>query len=137
MDRDIPFLLKKYETKQPGEQWRLETEVKYIQEYQYKQRLFILDKIVNERRTKSNGTFQFPKQQKDRARYLIRNLDFNLGRTTEEQYIAMILTYVKLESTSKPVLKNYYPLLWDYDISFSTFVTFMLKITKYYIEKQG
>ena len=56
MDRDIPFLLKKYETKQPGEQWRLETEVKYIQEYQYKQRLFILDKIVNERRTKSNGS---------------------------------------------------------------------------------
>ena len=137
MNRDIPFLLKKYETKQPGEEWQLETEVKYLQEYQYKQRLFILDQIVNERTTKSNGTFNLPKAQKDRARYLIKHLDFNLGRTTEEQFIAMIVVYVKLETTNKPVLRNYYPLLWDYDISNSTFVTFMLKITKYYIAKQG
>ena len=33
MDRTVDFLLKKYETKQPGEEWKLETEVKYIQEY--------------------------------------------------------------------------------------------------------
>ena len=137
MDRTVDFLLKKYETKQPGEEWNINTEVQYVKDYQHKQRMFILEKIINERTTKSRGTFKLHKAQKDRARYLIEHLDFLLGKTTEKQYITMIIVYVKLESTNKPVLRNYYPLLWDYDISFSTFVTFMLKITKYYIKKQG
>ena len=134
MDRTIPFLLKKYETKQPGEQWNIETEVQYVREYQYKQRLFTLDCIVNERITKSRGTFQFPKQQKDRARHLIRNLDFLLGRTTEEQFIVMILIYTKLEANPNRKLKDYYPILNDYQISMETFVRFLIKLNKYYME---
>ena len=137
MDRTVDFLLRKYETKDVNEIWTTEHELEYKRNQINKQRLHQLDCIVNERISKSQGTFSFPKAQKDRAKYLIKNLDFNLGRTTEEQYITMIIVYVKLESTNKPVLRNYYPLLWDYDISFSTFVTFMLKITKYYIKKQG
>ena len=137
MDRTVDFLLKKYETKDVNEIWTTEHELEYKRNQINKQRLHQLDCIVNERISKSQGKFSFPKAQKDRARYLIEHLDFYLGRTTEKQFIVMILTYVKLESTNKPVLRNYYPLLWDYDISFSTFVTFMLKITKYYIKKQG
>ena len=68
MDRNVPYLLKKYETKQPGEQWNLETEYQYVKDYRQKQRLFILDQIVNERTTKSKGTFKLPRQQKDRAK---------------------------------------------------------------------
>lgn len=135
MDRDIEFLLRKYQTKQPGEQWRLETEVKYLQEYQYKQRLFTLDQIVNERTTKSRGTFKLPPNQKHRAQWLIQHLDFYLGRTTEEQFIVMILVYTKLESNPNRKLKDYYPILNDYQISMQTFVRFLIKLNKYYMEK--
>ena len=133
MDRTVDFLLKKYETKQPGEIWKTETEVKYVREYQYKQRLFTLDCIVNERNTKSRGTFSFPKQQKDRAKHLIKHLDFT-GRTSEEQYIVMIIIYVKLESkyNSRPI--QYYPLLEEYGIPVTTFISFLVKLNKFHLE---
>lgn len=134
MDRTVEYLLKKYETKQPGEEWELETEVKYVQEYQYKQRLFQLDKIVNERISKSRGTFRLPKGQKDRAKYLIKHLDFYLGRTTETQYITMILIYVKLESNNKYTFNQFLPFLTDYGIDVQTFVRFLIKLNKYHIE---
>ena len=131
MDRSIPFLLKKYETKQPGEIWKPETEYQYLREYRHKQRLFILDKIVNERITKSRGTFSFPKAQKDRARHLIKHLPFT-GRTSEEQYIVMIIVYVKLESkyNSRPI--QYYPLLEEYQIPITTFISFLINLNKYH-----
>lgn len=131
MDRNIPYLLNKYKTKQPGEIWDTKTEHKYIKEYRYKQRLFTLDCIVNERITKSRGTFQFPKQQKDRAKHLIKHLDFT-GRTSEEQYIVMILIYVKLESNhhSRPI--QYYPLLEEYQIPLTTFISFLINLNKYH-----
>ena len=135
MDRTVDFLLKKYETKQPGEEWKTETEVKYVREYQYKQRLFTLDCIVNERNTKSRGTFSFPKQQKDRAKYLIKHLDFLLGRTTEEQYIVMIIIYVKLEANNNSRVIHYYPLLEEYNIPITTFIKFLIKLNKYHAER--
>lgn len=134
MDRTVEYLLKKYETKQPGEEWKPETELQYIQEYRYKQRLFLLDAIVNERISKSRGTFSMPKAQKDRARHLIKNLDFYLGRTTEEQYIVMILIYVKLESNHNARPIHYYPLLEEYQIPVTTFIKFLVNLNKYHIE---
>ena len=134
MARDIEFLLKKYETKQPGEQWKPETEHKYIKEYRYKQRLFTLDRIVNERTSKSRGTFKLPKQQKDRARHLIKNLDFYLGRTTEDQYIVMILVYVKLEANPNARVIHYYHILEEYEIPLTTFIKFLINLNKYHAE---
>ena len=134
MDRTVDYLLKKYETKQPGEIWKTETEVKYVREYQYKQRLFTLDCIVNERNTKSRGTFSFPKQQKDRAKHLIKNLDFLLGRTTEEQYIVMIIVYVKLEANNNARVIHYYPLLEEYGIPVTTFISFLITLNKFHLE---
>ena len=134
MDRTVEFLLKKYETKQPGEIWKTETELEYLKEYQNKQRMFTLEQIVNERTTKSRGTFSFPKQQKDRARYLIQNLDFYLGRTTEKQFIVMILVYVKLERNRNGKLNDYLPLLTDYGIDVQTFVRFLIKVSVYHLE---
>ena len=95
--------------------------------------MFILEKIINERTTKSRGTFKLPKAQKDRARYLIRHLDFT-GRTSEEQYIVMILIYVKLESNhnSRPI--QYYPLLEDYNIPITTFISFLITLNKFHLE---
>ena len=135
MDRTVDYLLKKYETKQPGEIWETETEVKYVREYQYKQRLFTLDCIVNERNTKSRGTFSFPKQQKDRAKHLIKHLDFLLGRTTEKQYIVMIIIYVKLEANNNARVIHYYPLLEEYNIPVTTFIKFLIKLNKYHAER--
>ena len=135
MDRTVDFLLKKYETKQPGEIWKTETEVKYVREYQYKQRLFTLDCIVNERTTKSRGTFSFPKAQKDRAKHLIRTLDFLLGRTTEEQYIVMIIIYVKLETNNNARPQHYYNLLNQYNLTMNSFATYLVKLNKYHISK--
>ena len=134
MDRTVEYLLKKYETKQPGEIWKTETEVQYVREYQYKQRLFTLDCIVNERTTKSRGTFSFPKAQKDRAKHLIRTLDFLLGRTTEEQFIVMIIIYVKLEANNSARPIHYYPMLEEYNIPVTTFITFLVKLNKHHLE---
>ena len=134
MDRTVDFLLKKYETKQPGEEWNINTEVQYVKDYQNKQRMFTLEKIINERMTKSRGTFKLHKAQKDRARYLIEHLDFLLGKTTETQYIAMIIVYVKLESNNKYTFNQFLPFLTDYGVDVQTFVRFLIKLNKYHAE---
>ena len=132
MDRTVDFLLKKYETKQPGEIWKLETEYENLKQYQYKQRLFYLDTIINERTTKSRGTFQLPKAQKDRARHIIKHFDFS-GRTSEEDYIVMILVYVKMEFNPNRELRDYQPILNDYGIGIATFVKFLVRLNKFHI----
>ena len=134
MDRNIEFLLKKYETKDVNEIWTTEHELEYKRNQINKQRLYQLECIVNERTTKSRGTFIMPKAQKDRARYLIKNLDFYLGRTTEEQYIVMILIYVKLESNNKYTFNQFLPFLADYGIDVQTFVRFLVKLNKHHIK---
>lgn len=133
MDRGYEFLLNKYKTKQPGEEWKLETEYQYVKDYRQKQRLFTLDQIVNERTTKSKGTFKLPRQQKDRAKHLIQHLDFS-GRVSEKDYIVMILIYVKLESNNKYTFNQFLPWLADYGIDVQTFVRFLVKLNKYHIE---
>jgi len=132
MDRDIKFLLKKYETKDVNEIWTTEHELEYKRNQINKQRLYQLDCIVNERITKSRGTFILPKAQKDRARHLIKNLDFRLGRTNEEQYIVMILIYTKLESNHNARVIQYYPMLEDYNIPVTTFIQFLINLNKYH-----
>ena len=78
MDRTVDFLLKKYETKQPGEEWKLETEVKYIQEYRDKQKIRLLDTLITQ-------NFRIPLNQKRRVQYLIKDLDFqDMGGWTNE-----------------------------------------------------
>ena len=131
MDRTVEYLLKKYETKQPGEEWNINTEVKYVKEYQYKQRLFLLDGIINN----LHGSFKLNKPQKDRIKYLIQDLDFLLGRTTEEQYIVMIIIYVKLETNNNARPQHYYNLLDKYDLTMNTFANFLVKLNKHHINK--
>ena len=134
MDRTVEYLLRKYETKDVNEIWTTEHELEYKRNQRQKQRLYKLDCIVNERITKSRGTFSMPKAQKDRARYLIKHLDFYLGRTTEEQYIAMILINVKLERNNKRTINDYYQILDEYGIKMSTFVRFLIKLNVYHLE---
>lgn len=133
MDRTVEYLLRKYETKDVNEVWTTEHELEYKRNQRNKKRLHTLDGIVNERITKSKGTFIMPKSQKDRARYLIRHLDFT-GRTTEEQYIVMIIIYVKLESNHNARVIHYYPMLEEYNIPVTTFISFLITLNKFHIE---
>ena len=134
MDRTVDYLLRKYETKDVNEIWTTEHELEYKRNQINKQRLYLLDRMVNERITKSRGTFSMPRAQKDRARYLIEHLDFYLGRTTEKQFIVMILTYVKLERNNKRTINDYYQILDEYGIKMSTFVRFLIKLNVYHLE---
>ena len=140
MDRTAEFLLNNYYYKDNkterlanGELWATEHAAKNMREQRTYERLNKLETIVNERTTKSRGTFQLPLQQKNRARHLIRNLDFYLGRTTEEQYIVMIIIYVKLEANNNARPIQYYPLLEEYGIPVTTFIKFLIKLNKYHI----
>lgn len=133
MDRTVEYLLRKYETKDVNEVWTTEHELEYKRNQRNKKRLHTLDGIVNERITKSKGTFIMPKSQKDRARYLIKHLDFT-GRTTEEQYIVMIIIYVKLESNHNARVIHYYPMLEEYNIPVTTFISFLITLNKFHIE---
>jgi len=141
MDRDIKHLLNTYyyrdkhtERLAPGELWSIEHAIKNRENRRTFERLNKLETIINERTTKSRGTFVMPKAQKDRARYLIKNLDFRLGRTTEEQYIVMILIYTKLESNHNARVIQYYPLLEDYGIPTTTFIQFLINLNKFHNE---
>lgn len=134
MDRTVDYLLRKYQTKDVNEIWTTEHELEYKRNQRQKQRLYQLDCIVNERITKSRGTFSMPKAQKDRARYLIRHLDFNTSRTSEEQYIVMILIYVKLESNRNARVIHYYPMLEEYGIPVTTFIKFLIELNKFHLK---
>ena len=141
MDRTVDFLLNNYYYKDnkterlaPGELWSTEHAAKNMREQRTYERLNKLETIVNERTTKSRGTFKLPLQQKNRARYLIKTLDFYLGRTTEEQYIVMIIIYVKLEANSKYTFNQFLPWLADYGVDVQTFVRFLVKLNKHHLE---
>ena len=141
MDRTVDYLLNTYDCEDnkteklaKGELWAIDHAIKNREDRRTFDRLNKLETIVNERITKSRGTFQLPKQQKDRARYLIQHLDFYLGRTSEEQYIVMILIYVKLERNNKRTINDYQSLLDEYGIPISTFVRFLIKLNVYHLE---
>lgn len=130
MDRTVDYLLRKYETKQPGEIWETETEYQNLKQYRHQQRIFILDGILNN----LHGNFIITKPQKDRIKLLIKELDFNLPQT-EEQYIVMILIYVKLETNRNARVRDYYNLLNKYDLTINQFVKFLISLNKHHINK--
>ena len=140
MDRTVDFLLNNYYYKDnkterlaPGELWSTEHAVKNMREQRTYERLNKLETIINDRMSKSRGTFNMPKAQKDRARYLIKHLDF-AGRTTETQYIVMIIIYVKLESNRNARVIHYYPMLEEYKIPVTTFIKFLIELNKFHLK---
>ena len=127
---EIERLLKKYETKQPGEIWDTETDRLSKQEYRTSQKLFLLDIL-------SNNPFRLREGQKARARYLVEKLDFNkvCGKCSLEQIIVMIIIYVKLEYNPKDYIYKCEKLLHEYDISKYLFISFLVKLNKFHINK--
>lgn len=128
--RNIEYLLKKYETKQPGEIWDTETDRLSRQEYDKSQKLFLLDII-------SNDPFRLREGQKARARYLVEKLNFSkvCGKCNAEQIIVMIIIYVKLEWNQNYHISRFEGLLEEYDISKDLFISFLVKLNKFHIDK--
>lgn len=136
MDRNIEYLLHKYESRDVNESWSAEHNKEYMRNIRINERLDLLDGIINERKTISKGNFRFTPMQRSRANYLIRNVYLNMGgKTSIEQSIVMIIVYVKLETDENRKLKDYYPLLNDYNIPIQTFVKFLIKLNKFHISK--
>ena len=127
---EIERLLKKYETKQPGEIWDTETDRLSRAEYDKSQKLFLLDII-------SNNPFRLREGQKARARYLVEKLNFSkvCGKCTSEQIIIMIIVYVKLEYNPSYHITRFEDLLMEYDISKDLFIMFLVKLNKFHISK--
>ena len=135
MDRTVDFLLNKYDTRDINEEWSDISNSKFISNVRTQDKIEILENIINERRSISKGTFRFTPNQKQRAEYLIRQMDFSLGPTTTEQFIVMIMIYVKLETNNNLKLRDYHTFLFDYDISTTKFIMFLIKLNKFHISK--
>lgn len=92
MWRDINYLLKKYSTKQPGEIWSPHSANQNYKLVKMKQKLKLFDGI-------NAQYFHLVGSQKERAKYLIKRLEFKkiCGRCSEEQIIVLICFYVKCE----------------------------------------
>ena len=135
MDRPVDYLLKKYVTRDINEEWSDASNSKFISNIRTQDKMEILETIINERRSMSKGTFRFTLNQKQRAEYLIKQMDFSLGPTNTEQFIVMIMVYVKLETNTNLKLRDYSTFLFDYDISATKFINFLIKLNKYHISK--
>ena len=142
--RDINYLLKKYyakdgitEKRQKHENWYPYHDAIAKREERTLERLDLLECIITERKTKSRGTFQFTGTQKERARYLIKRISFNRGRQSAEQTIVMIIVYVKLEYDNNTRVEQFYPLLEAYDIQVTTFIKFLVYLSKFHYERNN
>lgn len=129
---EIERLLKKYETKQPGEIWDTETDRLSRQEYDKSQKLFLLDII-------STNPFRLREGQKARARYIVEKLNFSkiCGKCNSEQIIVMIIIYVKLEYNPSYHISRFENILQEYDISKDLFISFLVKLNKFHINKDN
>lgn len=142
--RDINYLLNRYyakdgftEKKRVGEIWSPYHEVMAKREERTFARLDLLENIITERKTKSRGTFQFTGNQKERARYLIKRLDFRMGRYSAEQTVVMIIIYVKMEADNNMTIKQFCPLLEEYNIPIGGFVSFLVKLCKFHSKRNN
>ena len=140
--RDINYLLNRYyakdgitEKKRVGEIWSPYHDTMAKRQERTFARLDLLEIIINERKTKSRGTFQFTGTHKERARHLIKRISFNMGRYSAEQIVVMIIIYVKLESNDNTRVENFYPLLEEYDIPITGFISFLVKLNQFHYHR--
>lgn len=89
---DIERLLHKYSTKQSGERWSSRTENRRLKIIETNRKLKLFNGINSE-------YWQLKGSQIERAKYLIRKLNFNeiCGRCSSEQIIVLICYFVKCE----------------------------------------
>ena len=133
MDRSYEYLLKKYETRQPGEIWSKQHNQEYEQARWYKEKINQLETLINE----LHGNFIITPNEKERMKYLIKHLNLHNYKLTIKQQLLMIIIYVKLENNTNRQLSDYQSLLHRYELTTDSFNRFHFKITQHYIDNYG
>ena len=126
MDRSYEYLLKKYETRQPGEIWSKQHNQEYEKARWYKEKINQLETLINE----LHGNFIITPNEKERMKYLIKHLNLHNYKLTIKQQLLMIIIYVKLENNTNRQLSDYQSLLHRYELTTDSFNRFHFKITK-------
>ena len=123
--RNITHLLKKYETKQPGEINLKDQDPKLI--WRFKQKL--RDADIAMQRLNLQGTM------KDEVKDLIREFDFNnlCKRCSYEQKIVALCLYVKFTYTKRRPLSDY-AIVKEVGLTDEMFLTIVLKLSKRFRE---
>ena len=127
-DKEITNLLSKYSVKQPSERWSRKTNIRYDKILKLHDKLRLFDGINSE-------YFQLKGGQIDRAKYLIKNINFNevCGRCSSEQIIVMICYFVKYEY-NKRYRRNYCRKAFkEYGITTEMLDGFLLFLVEYSI----
>jgi hypothetical protein len=133
MDRSYEYLLKKYETRQPGEIWSKQHNQEYEKARWYKEKINQLETLINE----LHGNFIITPNEKERMKYLIKHLNLHNYKLTIKQQLLMIIIYVKLENNTNRQLSDYQSLLHRYELTTDSFNRFHFKITQHYIDNYG
>ena len=123
---EINNLLNKYSTKQPSERWNKKTNERFEKITRINDELRIFDGINSE-------YFKLIGSQKDRARYLIKKLNFNeiCPRCKSEQLIVMICYFVKCEYDKRYGRDYCRKAFKEYKVSDYLIDRFMLFLARY------
>ena len=123
---EIVRLLNKYSEKHPSERWRVETEKKKDMLINTDRNLKLFDGI-------NSQYFRLQGTKKDRAKYLIRKLNFNhvCPRCTSEQMIVLICYFVECEYNRRYRRENCRKVFKEYTITDNLVDRFMLYLARY------
>ena len=123
---NIERLLNKYSKKVDGEMWSPETNTRFEKITRLNEQLRLFDGINSE-------YFQLKGSQKERARYLIKHINFNevCGRCSSEQIIVLICFYVKREYDKYYTRKNCIKVFKDYNITSNLLDQFMMFLVRW------
>ena len=122
---EISYLLEKYSTKQPGEKWSNDADLKYLNLKIMKQKLLLFDTI-------NSSYFRLMGTQKERAIFLIKKLNFNkvCPRCNDEQIIVLICFYVKCEYIPNYERRRCKRAFEDYKVSSNLVDKFMVYLAR-------
>jgi hypothetical protein len=100
-DRNIEYLLRKYENKQPDERWSNKTSYQYLREYRLREKLRISHNIMNR--------LHLNVSQRLRVEYLLAWLDFKslCKRCSNETIITALSFYIKKETHPNIQISDY------------------------------
>lgn len=125
-EEEITRLLNKYSTKQPGEIWSQRSEKRKDKIIKITRKIELFEGINSE-------YYRLKGSQKDRAKYLIRKLNFNEinPKCTSEQIIIMICYFVNREYNIHYKRKNCRRVFKDYKITDDMLDGFMMYLARY------
>jgi len=128
---DITNLLNKYSSKQPGERWSPTTEKRKNKIVERNRKLRLFDAINSE-------YWQLKGTQIDRAKYLIKQLNFNdiCPRCSSEQIIVMICYFVKCEYNPRYSSNWCKRVFEEYNISNFLIERFLIYLVEYEINQR-